>query len=320
MKNIVFVDNYTKKEWGERMDIRQLRYFTAIVEEGNITAAAKKLNISQPPLSTQMHLLEEELGTLLFERRARQIHLTETGTVLYQYAREILDLEFVAREEIGNIRAGKKGSLRIGLISSCDSEELYRGFRMFHTAFPEMAFKVYEGNTYELLENLEKERIELAVVRTPFQGRNLEKVTLKTDFMMAVGQPGTFSGEAKECFLRELAEQPLILYRRWEKIIRSIFEKEDLMPKVVCVNDDARTSLQWAAAGFGTAIVPASILNWRSGLETRKLLDQELVSDLVLVRAKNRRLSEGAVRLYQIFQEEKIENETEPDKISIDSD
>lgn len=302
------------------MDIRQLRYFTAVVEEGNITAAAKKLNLSQPPLSTQMHLLEEELGTLLFERRARQIRLTEAGTVLYQYAQEILDLESVAREEIGNIRAGKKGSLGIGLISSCDSAELYRGFHRFHETFPDMAFKVYEGNTYELLENLEKERIELAVVRTPFQGRDLETVTLKTDFMMAVGKSGTFQGGKSECFLREFAGKPLILYRRWEKIIRSIFEKEDLVPKVLCVNDDARTSLQWAAAGFGTAIVPASILNWKSGLETRKLLDQELVSDLVLVRQKKRRLSEGAARLYQIFQEEKRKNEKESDEISVNCD
>ena len=63
------------------MDLRQLRYFKTIIEEGTITGAARKLHISQPPLSSQMHLLEKELGTLLFERGARQVVLRKREAV-----------------------------------------------------------------------------------------------------------------------------------------------------------------------------------------------------------------------------------------------
>ena len=118
------------------MDIKQLKYFVAIIEGGTITGAAKLLHVSQPPLSNQMRLLENELGAELFRRGARHITLTEAGEVLYRYAVEILELEHVAKEEIGSMRAGQKGNLRLGLVSSCASNELYDELRLFHKDFP----------------------------------------------------------------------------------------------------------------------------------------------------------------------------------------
>lgn len=81
------------------MELRQLSYFTTIVNEGNISQAAKKLNISQPPLSHQMKLLEEELGVTLFERGSRRIRLTPAGKTFYDRALAILDLSQAARTE-----------------------------------------------------------------------------------------------------------------------------------------------------------------------------------------------------------------------------
>lgn len=78
------------------MELRQLSYFTTIVNEGNISQAAKKLNISQPPLSHQMKLLEAELGVTLFERGSRRIRLTPAGKTFYDRALAILDLSQAA--------------------------------------------------------------------------------------------------------------------------------------------------------------------------------------------------------------------------------
>ena len=100
------------------MDIRQLQYFTAVVENGTISEAARKLHISQPPLSTQIKALESECGVTLFERGARHITLTEAGRLLYRHAVQILSLEKAAEAEMQNLRTGKQGSIRIGLISS----------------------------------------------------------------------------------------------------------------------------------------------------------------------------------------------------------
>lgn len=150
------------------MDLRQLRYFKAIIEEGTITGAARKLHISQPPLSSQMHLLEKELGSTLFERGARQIVPTEAGSRLYRYALEMLELESAAREEISNLKTGHQGILHLGMVSSGGHEKLYGLLREFKSRYPHIQVKVHEGNSYELLEQLRKGKLDVSLLRSPF--------------------------------------------------------------------------------------------------------------------------------------------------------
>ena len=92
------------------MDLRQLSYFTAIVDEGSISAAAKKLHISQPPLSNQMKSLEAELGVTLFERGLRSITLTDAGKLMYERANTILDMASAAKMEIDSLGNGLRGT------------------------------------------------------------------------------------------------------------------------------------------------------------------------------------------------------------------
>ena len=82
------------------MDLKQLLYFVTISDEGNISNAAKKLYLTQPPLSYQMKLLEDELNCTLFERGTRNIKLTDEGQLLYQRAKDILDLTSITKDEL----------------------------------------------------------------------------------------------------------------------------------------------------------------------------------------------------------------------------
>lgn len=282
------------------MDIKQLKYFMTVAEEGTITAAAKKLHISQPPLSAQMRLLEQELGCELFRRGARQITLTESGGILYRRAAEMVDLESAAREEIRTWKAGRSGRLRLGLVSSSASKELYEKLRLFRETYPEIQIKVYEGNTYELLEELRKGRLDAAVLRTPFSPYGLETAVLRRDRMAAAGRdlPGK-----KEIMLKELAGLPLIVYRRWEKIILDEFEKEQVRPHIYCVADDARTCLRWAEEGLGTALVPESVLCAADVLPQAVLREEVLSSVLVLAERKGDKASKSGELLFEIFGE-----------------
>ena len=98
------------------MDIRTLYYFATIAEELNITKAAEKLCMSQPPLSSQIKSLEEELDTVLFIRGKRHLQLTESGKLLQRHAKEILSLVNKTSEEIRSMDKGMRGKIAIGLV------------------------------------------------------------------------------------------------------------------------------------------------------------------------------------------------------------
>ena len=100
------------------MDLKQLKYFTTVVEEKTVTAAAKKLNMTQPPLTMQLHMLESELGVKLFRREGRLLHLTEAGEKMYTRSLEILGLLTNTAEEMKLFKSGVAGTLKIGIISS----------------------------------------------------------------------------------------------------------------------------------------------------------------------------------------------------------
>ena len=126
------------------MDLKQLSYFTAIVDEGSISAAAKKLHISQPPLSHQMKSLECELGVILFDRGLRSITLMDAGKLLYTRAKTILDMTSATKMEINNLGSGLSGTLRIGMVSSSSIGYIARKLRDFQEIYPEVTYQIDE--------------------------------------------------------------------------------------------------------------------------------------------------------------------------------
>ena len=147
------------------MDLKQLSYFTAIVDEGSISAAAKKLHISQPPLSNQMKSLEAELGVVLFERGLRSITLTDAGKLMYERANTILDMASAAKMEIDSLGNGLRGTLRMGMVSSSVTGHVARRLMAFRELYPEVNFQIYEGNTSQLLDGLKTNTLWLSDCR-----------------------------------------------------------------------------------------------------------------------------------------------------------
>ena len=98
------------------MELRTLRYFVVVAQELNITRAAERLNMSQPPLSNQIKALEEELGAQLLIRGKRYLQLTEAGTLLYRRAVQMLDIAEKTRQEISDLQSEMSGLLSIGCV------------------------------------------------------------------------------------------------------------------------------------------------------------------------------------------------------------
>ncbi len=287
------------------MDLKRLYYFVTVVNEGNISHAAKKLHMSQPPLSTQMHLLEKELSCVLFERGSRQIRLTEAGKLLYERALSLLELSNRTKKELLDYQNGTSGTLRLGIVSSVSCTLLNQWIKSFHHEHPEICFELFEANTYQLLEQLKANIIELAVVRTPFHFAPFECIFLQEEPMLAVGHRIYFADLSEhEISLIQLYQKPLILYRRWEAIILETFHQHHLHPHIFCKNDDARTTAYWADSGLGIGIIPASALKMIQHPDTlcKEIHDPELHSKISVIRNKNGYLSPIAKEFLNFIQ------------------
>lgn len=286
------------------MELKQLRYFLAIAEERQITAAAKRLHIAQPPLSYQLRQMEEELGVILVKRGPRSITLTDAGELLRKKAEQILSLSDSVKNEVSNYGKGLCGTLSIGTISSSGGLIPDERILRFSRQYPNVRFEIYEGNTYSVLEMLEKGIVEFGIVRTPFPHKMLEYRYASKDPMAAVMTAQNAIGAQKDRIsLRELENAPLIFYRRFELLIGEAFTKAGVEPQIFCRNDDARTTVQWARKGLGVGLVPKSALDIFD-LENVTVKDvdcPELVTKMAVIWMKNRYLSALGEKFVECF-------------------
>lgn len=287
------------------MDLKQLAYFVAIAEEGNITSAAKKLHIAQPPLSHQLKRMEEELQVKLMERGARKITLTDAGRILYKRAIHILELADTAKKEVSDTQNRQNSTLSLGTISSSGTALLSERMSKFHRGFPNVRFEIHEGNTYELIELLHAGIIEVGIVRTPFPAEGFDSIYLEDEPMAAVYHRHFFSFQADMIALEELKEKPLIVYRRFDNLIHTCCREKGFEPEIFCRNDDARTTLMWANKGFGIGLVPMSASKIIRGENTvcKAIDEQKLCTKIGAIWKKQRYLSSAAQSFLLFFGE-----------------
>lgn len=260
------------------MEIRQLEYFRKIAETGSINAAAKLLNMSQPPLSYQLKLLEEELDVRLFDRSRQGVSLTEAGKLLYQRSGELLQFADSAKFEV--TQTGRRQVLRLGMTSTTVGPILPK-IAAFTKAHPDVSFEVHDGSTFSMMDLLLRGILDVSVVRTPVQLDKVTHTVLCEEPMIAVSRPG--SGESGDIRLTALTQVPLILYRRYERFILDAFHAQNLEPNVLCVCDDARDAMQWAEQGLATAIFPQSMEDLCRTLTIRPIAEASLKTKILLI-------------------------------------
>ncbi len=296
------------------MDIRQLKYFLTITEEGGVTAAAKRLNMSQPPLSNQLKLLEDELGVTLFERRNKRLILTTDGQLLYKYAKN-LTTEFDHTIHIfQEIRDGITGTLSIGCICSPAIMFLPTLMKNFIGNNPQLNLQVYEGNSSELLKLLDNGEIDMCIIKDNFNHGVYESILLdslfglEADYFTAVALAEFFDSQEKDIKFYELENKPLILQRRHESLIQKACSNYHFSPEIICTNNSVMTSLNWCLNGLGIGIMPYSSTKLKAllidgeKLVTRKLIKPSIETKTVLVWKKNQLLSPTAQKFVNDIQ------------------
>src|SRR5262245_58283462 len=146
------------------MELRHLRYFVAVAEEQNVTRAAARLHVSQPPLSRQIRDLEDELGVALFEHGAKAVRLTEAGKVFLIEARAVLQRADEAVQLAKAVASGQRGEIHVGYAPSLTVELLPRALRLFQEANPGVRVHLHDLSSQEMLHGLRDGKLQIALM------------------------------------------------------------------------------------------------------------------------------------------------------------
>lgn len=284
------------------MDLKQLQYFIVIAEEGQITAAAKRLNMAQPPLSQQLKHLEDELGTQLFERNTRRLQLSEAGRLFLARARQLVDLSATIKKEMSDYTSGYGGTVIVGITATSVPYILGDEMARFHEQYPHINFEFCEANTPNVLDLLRKGAVDIGIVPTPFHTDGLETLYKKPTPMAAVTTDGDNLAEAAECSVEDLAEKNIIVYRRYEALILEMFAVRGIVPRIICKCDHSYTALLCAEAGLGVAVLPLEAIKMaHKQMQCRVLTEKRLETSTVAVWLPNRRLANPARAFLDYF-------------------
>ncbi|MPW43781.1 LysR family transcriptional regulator [Acinetobacter guerrae] len=249
------------------IDVHKLNAFVAVVEESNISKAAVRLHMQQPPLTRLMQSLEQELDTQLLKRLPRGVEATEAGKVLYQEAVTILAHAQSIPRRVQNIAQGKEGQLNVGFTHSVGLHPfLPTVLRAFRDQFPQVSIYLEEESSSALIDAVINEKLDIVFLRkpAPMQRKLHSQHVLNEPLMVALPNNHRLAQTDSVIQLSDLEPYEFVLYRRlggqdlFDNIMASCYQA-GFSPHVVQEAPRLTSSLNLIAAGIGLSIVPASI-------------------------------------------------------------
>ncbi len=276
------------------MELRQLRYFITIAEEGNFSRAAGRLHVSQPPLSTQIRSLEDELGVRLFERSNRGVSLTAAGSVFFEETRAVLARLEHARSAAQRAGRGDTGMLSIGFVSIADYGILPPALRNFRSSFPLVEVQLHELTTDAQVRELRAARLDLGIALAPVDEPDLEfEGVLREELVLAApsGHPEVKGGGAID--LRTLSKASFIIPPRdiapgLYDLTLSTCRAAGFAPRITQHARQMQTVIGLVSCGMGFALVPSSVRHLRrTGVKYRQLRGKAAFVEVGILRLRN---------------------------------
>ncbi|UGQ45349.1 LysR family transcriptional regulator [Massilia endophytica] len=263
------------------IELRQLRYFVTVAEELHFGRAAKRLHMTQPPLSQTILALEDLLGASLFDRNRRGVALTPAGEALLPEARRLLAQAQELSGVVKRAATGASGRLSLAFVSSADYSVLPPSLRAYRAVYPHVQIQLQEATSDLQLEELLHGRIDAGLLIPPLP----EKAKAELDYMPVLNEPLILASPANlpelhgqhMVSLRTLPPLPLIIFPRaispglYDAVL-SVFRAAGMTPVIGQEAIQMQTIVSLVSAGMGIALVPQSVSNLRRpGVEYRPL-------------------------------------------------
>jgi DNA-binding transcriptional LysR family regulator len=244
------------------MELRHLRYFVAVAEEQNVTRAAARLHVSQPPLSRQIRDLENELGVALFEHGAKAVRLTEAGKVFLVEAQAVLKKAEQAVQTVKAVASGKKSEIHVGYAPSLTVELLPRALRSFQEANPGVRVQLHDLSTQEMVRGLRDSKLDVALM-IRLSARAMDGLVFQElrRYAICVAMHTTHPlVRVRRISLERLASERLIAYTiadypEYHAWLAEIFAPLKRQPVIAEEHDSATSLIASVEAGRGVALV-----------------------------------------------------------------
>lgn len=243
------------------MELRHLRYFVAVAEEQNVTRAAARLHVSQPPLSRQIRDLEQELGVALFEHGAKSVRLTDTGRAFLPEAYAALQRVEEAVQMVKAVAAGKRGEIHVGYAPSLAVDLLPAALRKFQKLHPDVSVQLHDLSTQQMLRGLRDGELHLALMVKmsimPMAGLVFDE--LERHAVCVAMHPGHPLARKRSVGLKEIASERLIAftladYPEYHAWIAELFAAQKC-PLIAEEHDSVTSLIAAVESGRGIALV-----------------------------------------------------------------
>ncbi len=285
------------------IELRHLRYFIAVAEELHFGHAAARLNISQPPLSQQIQILEQQIGARLLARTNRSVSLTPAGRQFLADSRQILSQVDDAVGRAARLHQGETGDLRIGFTSSAPFiTAVSDTLSSFRQRYPDVHIQTREINTREQIAPLNEGNLDLGLMRNTLLPDTLAwQVILREPLLAMIHRDHPLAAKVGVS-LAELAREPFVFFDPhvgtglYDDIL-GLLRRYNLTPSITQEVGEAMTIIGLVAAGLGVSILPASFRRVQlNEMRWVPILEADAVSEMWLVWAKHHEQGTAAQR------------------------
>lgn len=279
------------------LDLRKLRYFVAVYEEGSVTRAAERENIVQPALSVHLRQLEEELGQKLFDRSAQGVNATAAGHAFHAMAADLLARARDVRQRMLDGAGQLAGTVRVGLMPSICRGLLGEIRQGFVEAHPGVALKILEATSGALADAVTAGQLDVAIGNAPASQTALKLRLLVRDPVVLVSGSGRGLTAGQPLSLAALTELRLVMPSRQNAIRRLLdarLKAVEVTPAQFIEIDGLGATMRFLAHSAWSSVVPGVALRHdRTAPEysINPLTDHDLFSDIYVLHAADRPLS-----------------------------
>lgn len=290
------------------INLQKLQYFCAMVEEGGIHKAARRLGLSQPPLSMALKDLEKELKCQLIFRTGKNWIVTDAGNRLYEEGRSILSRMKGLANRIIQPADDVRGNVKIGFSTSCSSM-LRRILPRLAAAYPLVSCQTLFSDSERLARLVRQRSVDLAVLYLPLDGREFNITPLQPQRLMAVYSRLLPPPPEGEVSLADVCAWPLLIPRRWngggiyERVTHAA-QTAGIEPRILCSSQDSLALMDLLECIAAVAIIPQCEAERRRNYEERYIA--ELSEPLIpaVVTLKNIWLTNPARKIVSMLAED----------------